>query len=272
MQQLKKYGTAVAPVMAARRRLGALRQHLVAGSLHSTEVEQPWDGRGAMLTVGLEAHAAAPHDIVRDGLSAAQLREFISRGLLVLTPQQLQTPTELHQKIFARCNEIGSGSTGPQLGLHNYVERVPELLELLNAPGVDKAIASIIGEGWAIVPWTHNHIVAGDSDQHWHKDDLMPSNARRPGLRQHYPQTLDFFYYPQTTTELMAPTAFVPYSQYWTFDHDENQEHWAIEMLDNDFWMNNRGGSSDLDDRDQRLQSAVDGLEWCVHVNVVKRV
>eukprot|EP01043_Picozoa_sp_COSAG02_P073549 COSAG02_NODE_14347_length_1282_cov_0.978867_1_plen_263_part_00 len=254
-----------------RRRLGSLRQHLVSGSLqlHSTGLpEQPitWDGVGTMLTVGLEAHTHAKplHDIARDGLSEAQLMEWTSRGLLVLTPQQLQTPMELHQKIFARCKEIGSGSVGPQLGLHNYVERVPELLELLNAPGVDKAIASIIGEGWAIVPWTHNHIVAGYSDQHWHKDDLMPSNARRPGLRQHYPQTLDFFYYPQETTELMAPTAFVPYSQYWTYDHDENQEHWAIEMLDNDFWMNNRGSSPDLDDRDRRLQSAVDGLEWCV--------
>jgi hypothetical protein len=75
-------------------------------------------------------------------------------------------------------------------------------MELLNSPAVDKAVASIIGEKWAIVPWTHNMIVAGDTDQHWHKDDLMPSNARRPGLRQHYPQTLDFFYYPQETTEL----------------------------------------------------------------------
>ena len=65
----------------------------------------------------------------------------------------------------------------------------------------------------------------------------MPSNARRPGLRQHYPQTLDFFYYPQDTTELMAPTGFVPYSQFATFDHDENMDHWAIEMLDNNFWM-----------------------------------
>ena len=60
----------------------------------------------------------------------------------------------------------------------------------------------------------------------------------------------------------MAPTAFVPYSQYATFDHDENQEHWAIEMLDNDFWMKNRGSSSDLPDRDRRLQAAVDGLDW----------
>ena len=60
----------------------------------------------------------------------------------------------------------------------------------------------------------------------------------------------------------MAPTAFVPYSQYATFDHDENQEHWAIEMLDNDFWMNNRGSSSDLPDRDRRLQAAVDSLDW----------
>eukprot|EP01044_Picomonas_judraskeda_P002345 COSAG03_NODE_166_length_11291_cov_15.762866_1_plen_220_part_00 len=181
--------------------------------IHSTELRpgQVWDGRGEMLTVGLEVHSAATtaaaatgpaQDIARDGLSEAQLMEWTSRGLLVLTPQQLRTPRELHEGIFRRCNEIAAGGAGPRLGLHNYLERVPQMMELLNSPSVDKAIASIIGEGWAIVPWTHNMIVAGDTDQHWHKDDLMPSNARRPGLRQHYPQTLDFFYYPQETTEL----------------------------------------------------------------------
>ena len=33
-------------------------------------------------------------------------------------------------------------------------------------------------------------------------------------------------------------------------------------MLDNDFWMNGRGSSPDLADRDRRLQAAVDGLQW----------
>mgnify|MGYP003337418813 CR=1 FL=1 len=178
-----------------------------AHGVHSDELRpgQLWDGRGETLTVGLDIHSQpedTTRDIARDGLSEAQLMEWTSRGMLVLTPEQLRTPRKLHEEIFCRCNEIATGGAGPALGLHNYLERVPQMMDLLNSPAVNKAIASIIGEKWAIVPWTHNMIVAGDTDQHWHKDDLMPSNARRPGLRQHYPQTLDFFYYPQDTTEL----------------------------------------------------------------------
>lgn len=72
----------------------------------------------------------------------------------------------LPEVLFPFLIYVGPGrSAGQQLGLHNYLERVPEMMELLNAPAVARAVASIIGEGWAIVPWTHNLIVAGSSDQ-----------------------------------------------------------------------------------------------------------
>ena len=48
------------------------------------------------------------------------------------------------------------------------------------------------------------------------RDDIFSWNARKPGLRQHHLEHLDLFYFPQTTTPLMGPTAIVPYSNYWT--------------------------------------------------------
>ncbi len=34
-------------------------------------------------------------------------------------------------------------------------------------------------------------------------------------------------YYPQAVTPEMGPTAAVPYSQYWTFNHEENHDNFA---------------------------------------------
>ena len=187
--------------VSARRRLGALRRHLAGAAaaaaqsamepptphgIHSSTLDGPWDGRGQMLTVGLEAHAAADpsHDIAAHGLSQQQMMEWTSRGLLVLTPEQLRTPPSLHEAIFARGVESSGGATSAKapaprageyrtgshltgLGMHNYLEKVPELMEVLNSPAVDRAISTLIGEGWAIVPWTHNMITPGDTDQHW---------------------------------------------------------------------------------------------------------
>lgn len=64
-----------------------------------------------------------------------------------------------------------------------------------------------------------------------HKDDIFPWNARKPGLRQHHLEHLNLFYYPQDVTERMGPTAMIPYSHYWTMDHDENNANICIEML-----------------------------------------
>jgi hypothetical protein len=36
-------------------------------------------------------------------------QEWTSRGLLVLTPEQTDTPVSLHEGIFNRCNEITKG-------------------------------------------------------------------------------------------------------------------------------------------------------------------
>ena len=99
-----------------------------------------------------------------------------------------------------------------------------------------QALRSLLGEGYVLHPHGGVHAKPpGSVGQSFHKDGFFPGGGH--GIRYHRPEYLLFIYYPQDTTELMAPTGFVPYSQFATFDHDENMDHWAIEMLDNNFWM-----------------------------------
>eukprot|EP01047_Picozoa_sp_COSAG01_P129857 COSAG01_NODE_59371_length_300_cov_1.547264_1_plen_68_part_10 len=62
--------------------------------------------------------------------------------------------------------------------------------------GVVEACNQIVGEGWAIVPFCHHATFAsGGRDQHWHKDDNAPYNARKQ--RHHAPIQIEMLYYPQ---------------------------------------------------------------------------
>ena len=56
----------------------------------------------------------------------------------------------------------------------------------------------------------------------------------------------------------MGPTAVVPYSQYWTVDHDERAENICIEMLH----PISMSGRQPLPARDAALQEAVSALKW----------
>ena len=53
---------------------------------------------------------------------------------------------------------------------------------------------------------------SGARDQHWHKDDNAPYNARKQ--RHHQPVQIELLYYPQAVTAEMGPTATIPYSHY----------------------------------------------------------
>ena len=103
---------------------------------------------------------------------------------------------------------------------------IPDVLEVLKAPGVIAACNQLVGENWAIVPFTHNaSFASGPKDQHWHKDDNGPFNGRKQ--RHHQAVQLEMLYYPQPVSEDMGPTATIPYSQYWTFNHEENHDNFA---------------------------------------------
>ena len=158
------------------------------------------------------------------------LSDFVSRGLVVLGPDSLGVTPDLHETIFDKERELfKSGGVS--------AANIPELLELLNAPGLVRACDELLGEDWAIVPYTHNApFMSGSNDQHWHKDDNAPFNGRKQ--RHHHAVQIEMLYYPQAVLSDMGPTATVPYSQYWTFNHEENHDNFAgADHLDFDYQL-----------------------------------
>lgn len=146
--------------------------------------------------------------------------DFAARGLVVLAPESLGIPDEVHARVYAQ--EKAVHDTGVLVTPAN----VPAVLDLLNAPGLIAACDQLVGKNWAIVPFTHNaSFTSGARDQHWHKDDNGPYNSRKQ--RHHQAVQIEMLYYPQPVTEQMGPTATVPYSQYWTFNHEENHDNFA---------------------------------------------
>ncbi len=146
--------------------------------------------------------------------------DFASRGLVVLSPESLGIPATVHDQVYAQ--EKAVHDTGVRVTPAN----VPAVLDLLNAPGLVAACNQLVGKNWAIVPFTHNaSFTSGARDQHWHKDDNGPYNSRKQ--RHHQAVQIEMLYYPQPVTEQMGPTATVPYSQYWTFNHEENHDNFA---------------------------------------------
>ncbi len=146
--------------------------------------------------------------------------DFASRGLVVLSPESLGIPAEVHEQVYTQ--ELAVHNTGVRVTPAN----VPAVLDLLNAPGLISACNQLVGKNWAIVPFTHNaSFTSGARDQHWHKDDNGPYNSRKQ--RHHQSVQIEMLYYPQPVTEQMGPTATVPYSQYWTFNHEENHDNFA---------------------------------------------
>ena len=134
--------------------------------------------------------------------------------------ESLGIPEEIHHRIYTREKQA-------------YLARkpltpggMPDVLKVINAPGVVDACDRIVGRNWAIVPFTHNaSFASGARDQHWHKDDNGPYNGRKQ--RHHQAVQIEMLYYPQDVTEVMGPTATVPYSHYWTFNHEENHDNFA---------------------------------------------
>jgi len=148
------------------------------------------------------------------------LRDFVARGLVVLSPRSVGVPLDTHARIYE----------AERAALHAK-ERItsaliPEVLEVINAPGVVDACNQLVGENWAIQPFTHNTpFASGSHDQHWHKDDNGPYNLRKQ--RHHRAVQIEMLYYPQDVRLDMGPTATIPYSQYWTFNHEENHDNFA---------------------------------------------
>ena len=146
--------------------------------------------------------------------------DFASRGIVILAPEDLGIPAEIHKRVYDHEKKALSEKKRVTTGI------IPDVLEVLNAPGLVLACDQLAGKNWAIVPFTHNAVfTSGPRDQHWHKDDNGPYNSRKQ--RHHQAVQLEMLYYPQDVTAEMGPTATIPYSQYWTFNHEENHDNFA---------------------------------------------
>ncbi|NKC01173.1 MAG: hypothetical protein GKR90_22120 [Pseudomonadales bacterium] len=197
--------------------------------------------------------------------------EFVSRGIVLLHPDALEIDRDLHNQIYEKEKTLFRAKE------YITAENLPEILQVLRAPGLMSACNTLLGEEWAIVPFTHNTpFISGAYDQHWHKDDNGPYNGRKP--RYHQPVQLELLYYPQAVTEEMGPTATLPFSQYWTFDHEENHDNFAgVDHLD--FGYQTEGwetvavsgkrsnyAEDEIKNRqtahDERMRKVVDDLAW----------
>jgi ectoine hydroxylase-related dioxygenase (phytanoyl-CoA dioxygenase family) len=199
------------------------------------------------------------------------VQDFASRGLVVLAPEDLGIPDEVHQRVYTqekRAHDAQQPVTPSS---------IPDVLEVLNAPGLVDACNRLVGKNWAIVPFTHNaSFTSGARDQHWHKDDNAPYNSRKQ--RHHQAVQIEMLYYPQDVREDMGPTATVPYSQYWASNHEENHDNFAgADHLDFAYQLGGMEGKpisgpdseysvEDIVNRntahDARMRDAVHNLDW----------
>ena len=148
------------------------------------------------------------------------LRDFASRGLVALAPESLGIPPEIHAAIYEKEREAFNA------GRYITASLIPEILDVIQSPGIVAACDALVGKNWAIVPFTHNTpFPSGSRDQHWHKDDNGPYNLRKH--RHHQAIQIEMLYYPQAVHGDNGPTAVIPYSQYWTFNHEENHDNFA---------------------------------------------
>ncbi len=199
------------------------------------------------------------------------VREYCSRGLVVLSPESLGIPRDIHTSIYETERERFKARKSID------ANSIPEICTVLASPGVVDACNAILGENWAIVPFTHNApFPSGAHDQHWHKDDNGPFNGRKH--RHHQAVQAELLYYPQAVQMDMGPTATVPYSQYWTFNHEENHDNFAgADHLDFAYhlsgmeWIPVSGPKSSYSqadivekrtDHDVRMRNAVEKLAW----------
>ncbi|MCY3839756.1 MAG: phytanoyl-CoA dioxygenase family protein [Gammaproteobacteria bacterium] len=148
------------------------------------------------------------------------LRDFASRGIVALAPETLGIPLDIHEAIYEKEREAFNA------GRYITASLIPEILDVITSPGVVAACDALVGKNWAIVPFTHNTpFPSGSRDQHWHKDDNGPYNLRKH--RHHQAIQIEMLYYPQAVRDDNGPTAVIPYSQYWTFNHEENHDNFA---------------------------------------------
>ena len=149
-------------VLAATRRLGSLVRQLKGSESHELGAAQLAVSvpSAAASTPSRRAQESASLPAVLDSVQKQHLREFISRGVTIVGPEEHGLPTEVHKQVW---ENLKAGHSGDGIGT-----RMPEIVEVLNSPGMVRALNAIMGEDWAIVPFIHSGFGgAGPNDQTW---------------------------------------------------------------------------------------------------------
>ena len=137
----------------ASRRLGAVARHLESAPLPFPAMAAAASPDGADPV----PPATAP---TLDSAQTQHLREFISRGVTVVGPEEHGLPPEIHRQVW---ENLKAGKGGDGIGA-----RMPEMVAVLNSPGMVRALNAIMGEDWAIVPFIHSGFGgSGPNDQTW---------------------------------------------------------------------------------------------------------
>ena len=165
------------------------------------------------------------HRMKPDGikLNDEQVRRFICDGVLVLDSG---LAPEVHQHIYDKiqwniAHEFNMGN--------NVLPRIAELQQILDAPVIQGAVQSILGDDCMLHPHRSLHIsepldeaernlsLAGNEhgppmgegssgNSAWHQDGQIPMSR----ARYHVPRLAMIFYFPQDTPVERGPTRLIP--------------------------------------------------------------
>lgn len=154
-------------------------------------------------------NATAPtHDPVT--LSEAQLRQFVSRGYVVL---KTDFTSDFHDAMSRRIQEVMKKEGNPG---NNILPRVPEVQEVFKHPVICGALGSVLGPDFVMHPHRHCHFTEpGRKVQSWHKDSYW-GHAK---MRNHHPWWAMIFYYDHAVDEPLGPSGLLAGTQYY---HERN--------------------------------------------------
>ena len=172
-------------------------------------------------TPSTRGDGAMKHEGIK--LDDEQVRRFICDGVLVLDSG---VAPEVNQQIFDKIqwNNTREFNMG-----NNVLPRVAELQHILDAPVINGALQSILGDGYLLHPHRFMHAseplddakrsLSLQGDEHgtpmgegssansaWHQDGQSPMSR----ARYHVPRLAMVFYFPQDTPAERGPTRVIP--------------------------------------------------------------
>lgn len=148
-------------------------------------------------------------------LSEDQVKQWIAQGYLVLELDDL--PAELHEQLYARAVELRRGFGG-NMRQEFGAELAEDFDAILGSPKTRGALTSLLGPDFAGNSWNGGVLAADNKDQGMHKD-----NTSEP-CRDHWTRNINLFYYPGPTHNADGPSCFLPGSQYYALDRENDND------------------------------------------------